>query len=133
MKAALTRKQLPGAPNLGKWLHHVNTAVFRLEQEGPLDSNLSVHDQLSQLNVLVQLEHVSSYPIVRERTAAGTLQLSGWWFDVASGNMYVYERATRSFEVLDRREADRLLARLDDKEGTGQTERRQSREEQPRG
>ena len=114
MKAALGRKQVPEAPNLGKWLHHANTAVFRLEQEGPLNASFSPHDQLSQLNVLVQLEQLMTYPLVRERVAAGTLRLGGWWFDIASGNMFAYERSTHSFEVIDRQEAERLIARFDE-------------------
>jgi len=35
-----------------------------------------------------------------------------WWFDIATGNMYAYERASRSFAVIDRQVADRLIARL---------------------
>ena len=53
-----------------------------------------------------------SYPIVREQVAAGVLHLSGWWFDIATGNMYSYERASRSFAVIDRQLAERLIARL---------------------
>src|ERR1700678_3365187 len=56
MKAALTRKPMLETPNLARWLHHATSAAFRLEQEGPLDSQLSPHNQLSQLNVLTQLE-----------------------------------------------------------------------------
>src|ERR1700678_2078673 len=66
MKAALLRKPMPETPNLAKWLHHSTSASFRLEHEGPLDGRLSPHNQLSQLNVLTQLEHLMSYPIVRE-------------------------------------------------------------------
>ena len=113
MKAALARKPTPGAPNLAKWLHHAASAVFRLDQEGPLDPRLNPHDQLSQLNVLAQLEHLASYPIVRERLADGTLHLSGWWFDIASGDMFAYQRARRLFEVIDRDAAERLVSLLD--------------------
>jgi carbonic anhydrase len=112
MKAALAPNAKPGAPNLEKWLHHASTAAFRLEHEGALDDALQPHDQLSQLNVLVQIEHLMSYPIVRAQVAAGTLHLSGWWFDIATGDMYSYERASRSFEVIDRQVAERLIARL---------------------
>lgn len=126
MKAALARKQVPEAPNLSKWLCHANTSVFRLEREGPLNASFSAHDQLSQLNVLVQLEHLASYPIVTERVAAGTLRLNAWWFDIVSGNMFAYEQMTRSFELIDRQEADRLLARLDAGKDTGQSRRLQS-------
>jgi carbonic anhydrase len=62
--------------------------------------------------VLVQLEHLMSYPVVRGRVAAGALHLSGWWFDIATGNMYSYERASRSFVVIDRELAEQLIARL---------------------
>jgi len=47
----------------------VAAAGFRLEHEGPLDAALKPHDQLSQLNVLVQIEHLMSYGIVRGRSS----------------------------------------------------------------
>ena len=111
--AALAHKPTPEAPNLALWLTHADPAVRKLKLDGPLDPRLLPHDQLSQLNVLVQLEHLMTYPAVRERAAAGALRLNGWWFDIATGDISAYEPETRSFEVLDRREADRLLARLD--------------------
>jgi carbonic anhydrase len=115
MKAALETTPAADMPNLAKWLHHCASAVFRLDQEGPLDPQLRTHDQLSQLNVLVQLEHLATYPILRERLVAGTLQLNGWWFDIAKGEMFAYQREKRRFETIDRNLADRLLSRLDAK------------------
>ncbi|HVA50994.1 MAG TPA: carbonic anhydrase [Pirellulales bacterium] len=112
MKAAMERKPTSETPNLNKWLHHCNTALFRLDQEGPLNRALPAHDQLSQINVLVQLEHLMSYPIVRQRVHAGALQLGGWWFDIAQARMLSYERETRAFEPIDRRAAERLMQRL---------------------
>jgi carbonic anhydrase len=113
MKAVMASDSRQEAPNLTKWLHHADGAAFRLEHEGALDATLKPYDQLSQLNALVQLEHLMSYPIVRERVAAGTLRLSAWWFEVASGTMHAYDRASRSFEVIDRATADQLVAQLD--------------------
>lgn len=112
MKAVVNRNPKLEAPNLDQWLNHANTAAFRLEHEGALDAALKIHDQLSQMNVLVQLEHLMTYPIVRERVAAQTLHLSGWWFEIASGDMYCYEPTSRSFEIIDRQEAERLVGRL---------------------
>jgi carbonic anhydrase len=112
MKVALKRKPMPETPNLAKWLHHATSAAFRLEHEGPLDSQLSPHNQLPQLNVLVQLEHLMSYPLVSERVALGILHLSGWWYDVATGGMFAYERDIRRFGAIDRNSAERLIDRL---------------------
>ncbi len=113
MKAVLTRNPNLKAPNLDKWLCNTHTAARRLEHEGALNAALKPHDQLSQLNVLVQLEHLMSYPIVQEQVAAGVLHLSGWWFDIANGDMYAYESASKLFEIIDRQEAERLIGRLD--------------------
>ena len=112
MKAVIANETRSETPNLVRWLHHAHTAALRLEHEGPLDNGLRPHDQLSQLNVLVQLEHLMSYSIVRSRVLSGSLRLSGWWFDVASGAMYAYDRDSRRFEIIDRRLAERLIVQL---------------------
>src|SRR5262245_34643641 len=95
MKAMLVRNAKLKAPSFDKWLYHANNAVFRLEHEGPLDDSLPPHDQLSQLNVLVQLEHLMTHRIVHSQVAAGALVVSGWWFDIPTGNMYAYDRQKR--------------------------------------
>ena len=102
MKAVLDPDAVAGAPNLGRWLYHADEAAFRLTRDGPLDGSLSRHDQLSQLNVLSQLDHLRTYPVVRDRVAEGRLQLYGWWFDVGSGDMYAWHEAERRFVLIDR-------------------------------
>jgi carbonic anhydrase len=117
MKAVLKRSQPAGAPNLARWLHHADGAAERLAVEGALDASLAPHDQLSQLNVLLQLEHLMTYPIVRDRVEAGALHLAGWWFNIATGDMFSYESASRSFELIERRRSADLMARFHDKFG----------------
>jgi carbonic anhydrase len=114
MKSVLKPDTRLKTPNLERWLHHAEPAAARLEHEGPLDAALPPHDQLSQLNVLVQMQHLMSYPIVRQQVAAKRLAVSGWWFNVATGEMYAYERARRSFLAIERDLADRLIRVLDD-------------------
>ena len=110
MKAVTAHASRPDAPNLNKWLEHAQAAARRLGQ-GAADARLKPHDQVSQINVLVQLEHLASYAIVRERVAAGTLRLHGWWFEVASGSMHAYDPALDRFELIDRGMVKRLIAR----------------------
>jgi carbonic anhydrase len=112
MAAVLAGGGVPGAPNIAKWLHHAATARFRLENEGPLDAGLPPADQLSQINVLIQLEHLMTYPIVRDKVAGGELHLSGLWFSIGKGEVSAYERDRRSFVAIDRAEAERLSQRL---------------------
>ena len=72
---------------------------------------MSRPNRVSQLNVLVQLEHLLTYSDMRTAVERGALQLSGWWFDIASGDMYVYQPDARAFAVIDRDMAERLVGR----------------------
>ncbi|HEX4130720.1 MAG TPA: carbonic anhydrase [Pirellulales bacterium] len=112
MRAALDPSAVPKGSNLGKWLHHCASAVFRLEQEGPLDRSLSVHNQLSQVNVLVQLEHLMTYPIVKEKVLAKKIRICGWWFEIRSGEMHAYNKEARKFEPIDRDASVRIIERI---------------------
>ncbi|HWB01363.1 MAG TPA: carbonic anhydrase [Pirellulales bacterium] len=112
MRAALDPTAAPKDSNLGKWLHHCASAVFRLQQEGPLDSTLTVQNQLSQMNVLLQLEHLMTYPIVRERVEAKKIRICGWWFEIRSGEMHAFNRQTRKFEPIDRETSVAIIERI---------------------
>jgi carbonic anhydrase len=107
MKAVLAPAALDDAPNLAAWLAHARPAASRLAQEAA-PPGLAAYDRLSQLNVLVQLEHLMTYPDVRTAVDEGALRLSAWWFDIAKGDMYVWQDDMRSFAVIDRPMAERL-------------------------
>jgi carbonic anhydrase len=109
MKAVLAPGPVDDAPNLAAWLHHVAPASSLLAQEAASAAGLKPYDRLSQLNVLVQLDHLMTYPIVRAAVESGALRLSGWWFDIATGDMYAHRSETRSFDVIDRRLAEQLI------------------------
>lgn len=115
MAAVHGRKVLPGAPNLRRWLDHAEEAAARLAREGGLDPSLKHVDQLSQLNVLLQIEHLMTYPAVRERVADGRLTLAGWWFEIASGAMFSYEEDRRAFRPIERSLGLRLMERFSER------------------
>jgi len=113
MQAALQGRERLTLPNLKSWLRLAEPALRKLSQNAALSSELPAHDLLSQWNVLEQLEHLRSYPIVREKIGAGELALHGWWFDIAKVDVYVYEKEFGRFTLLDETEASRILATLD--------------------
>jgi carbonic anhydrase len=55
---------------------------------------------LSQLNVLAQIEHLRTYPAVREMESAGKLAVHGWWFDIAGADVYAFNAGQRRFALL---------------------------------
>ena len=100
--------------HLRSWLGHGDQALKDLHNGKVLDKNLAPHNTLSQLNVLQQIEHLRSYPLVLGAMQEGTLRLHGWWFDIAKAEVLAYEESENKFILIDEIEAERLLQRLHD-------------------
>jgi carbonic anhydrase len=113
MKATLSGGVVDGAPNLSNWLRHAKPALERLKTETSVGVGLKPHNQLSQLNALLQLEHIASYPVVKKKVEAGELRLHAWWFDIADARVYCYEASAKKFLPIDEAEAERLLSRIE--------------------
>jgi carbonic anhydrase len=101
--------------NLRAWLRHGEKGIDDLSAKPDFAKTLSRHNRLSQFNVLQQLEHLKTYPIISERLKAGTLKLFGWWFELTNADVYAYEEEQNKFVLFDEEEADRILKRLDKK------------------
>jgi len=102
-----------GATNLKSWLRHGKTSLKKLEAGSTLGAHLERHNQLSQLNVLEQIEHLKTYPIVAERLEKGTLRLHAWWFDIKEADVYEYEPEDGGFRLIDEEYAEILLERVE--------------------
>ncbi|MFM7200964.1 MAG: carbonic anhydrase [Myxococcota bacterium] len=112
MRALLEGREKLSPPNLQNWLAHGEESVERWRAGKAPDKSLSAHNQLSQLNVLQQIEHVMAYPMVQERIRAGKLRVHGWWFDIAKADVYAYEEDEGCFSLLDEAHTERIITRL---------------------
>lgn len=99
-------------PHLESWLKHGEVSLNKVREGFVLDSSLSEHNQISQVNVLEQMQHICSYPFIRERIEKKQLKVHGWWFDIANADVYCYEQAFKQFILIDEKEAKLILARL---------------------
>ncbi|QRN99400.1 carbonic anhydrase [Archangium violaceum] len=111
MKAVLAGYNDQKTPNLSSWLDIGRPALAAMANT-KVGEGLPPADRLSQLNVLQQLEHLRSYPLVRERLEAGTLRLHGWWFDIGHARVHVYRADLERFIPIDELEGERMLAEL---------------------
>lgn len=102
----------PCCSHLASWLQYGKEALNKLKNGFTLDPTLSEHNQLSQINVLQQMEHVKSYSFVRERIEKKQLRVHGWWFDIAQANVYAYEAEVNRFILMDEKKAKRMLEKL---------------------
>jgi carbonic anhydrase len=111
MAALLRGRSHVAPPSLRDWLRHGEGSVRRLDQE-KLNPRLEPHNQLSQVNVLEQLEHLATYPVVRERLREGRVRLHGWWFDIREAEVYGYDEEEKRFQLIDENYAEVLLKHL---------------------
>lgn len=93
IRALLSAESLP--PDLGKleaWLEQ--TEVRNLLRNLPS----SLHaDEVARLNVLAQIDHLRSYPLVASRVAEGALSLGSWYFDVGTGDVLEWSEEAQRF------------------------------------
>lgn len=112
MRALENQFNDPCCPHLIDWLKHGASALQKVKHGQVIDGTLSIHNQISQMNVLEQIENIKTYPFIQERISQGTLQVHGWWFDIGRADVYCYEPAAGRFILIDEQEAKLILKRL---------------------
>ena len=100
IQAILKGRQKIAGDHLKSWLEYAENAgslVSKVEFSG---NALAEHNKISQANVLLQLAHLKTYPLIQERMKAGRLNLHGWWFDIGSGDIYSFDEGTKRFGLI---------------------------------
>lgn len=82
------------------WLTYGEQATTMLSHIDFAGDPLAEHNKISQANVLLQLAHLTSYPLVQERIGARQVHLHGWWFDIGTGNVYRFDPITKRFTLI---------------------------------
>ncbi|MDQ3262558.1 MAG: carbonic anhydrase [Myxococcota bacterium] len=101
------------APNLEAWLKNGESALKDFHTGRNVGVDIPEADRLSQLNVLSQLEHIQTYPVVQARLRAGTLRLHGWWFDIGHAQVHTFRQSLQRFVPIDEAQGEALLRELD--------------------
>ena len=82
----------PGATNLRQWLNLGREAVLPVAEPGP-----EVLRRTEQRAVVLQLERLMEYPMVRERVEEKKLVLHGWHYVIEDGEVHVFDVRRGSF------------------------------------
>lgn len=101
MQALIHGVDACSCPHLGAWLKHGEESLRKVRNGSILNPALSEDNQVSQVNVLQQMQHMMSYPFIRERVEKKQLRVHGWWFDIAHADVYYYERKVNQFLLID--------------------------------
>jgi carbonic anhydrase len=95
--AILHPERVQHLPFVSRWLA-ASSSIPRLIEEryGHLDGEAQMAAAVQE-NVLVQLENLRSFDFVARRLDAGTLNMSGWVFKIATGEVFDYDPITAQF------------------------------------
>ena len=98
MRALIEAPDLSSMPNLEEWLslaQPVRDTVLQRYQH--LEEPEHRYNAAAEENVLFALENLKTFPCVQKRLEEGTLSLHGWYFKIASAELYAYDPNTKQF------------------------------------
>jgi carbonic anhydrase len=105
--AILHPERVRHLPNVSRWLAESSRipaliAERYVDLQGEARMNAAVQE-----NVLLQLENLRTFDFVARRLDAGTLKMSAWVFQIATGDLFDYDPLSEQFLRLGAEEGDR--------------------------
>ncbi len=93
-------EDLAHLPHVRKWLEvssEVPGRVHRLMEEGSAEEREWLTEQV---NVLVQMKNLLTYPYIRDRYEAGSLSIYGWHYIIETGEVFTFNDDKEVFELI---------------------------------
>ena len=109
MQGLINPQATADMPVVTDWLGLAGPVVERAKSRlGPM-SAAQLLDGVIEQNVLVQMEHLQTYPVVRDAAAAGRLRLHAWVYVFERGEVRAYDQRTDRFVPLSESARHKLL------------------------
>jgi carbonic anhydrase len=99
MKALLKPESAEGMPTVKSWLTNGKSALSVAETIHKLQER-EILPVLTEQNVLMQLAHLRTHPSVAGAMARKELTVSGWVYDIGSGEVRIAENGSDEFVKL---------------------------------
>ena len=109
MKALLASDSVAKMPAVRNWLRNAHAALSVAETLNERDdSQRPILDVLTEQNVLLQLQHLKTHPSVAGAMAQGHLTLSGWIYEIGTGDAPSGGHATAARQITLMRRSGRI-------------------------
>lgn len=98
MKGLCHPELLGQMPNVAAWLKHSHAAHSIVCEAYPdtMEEKEKIR-AVAMENVVVQLDHLRTHPSVAAKLAKGEIALHGWFFDIETGAILVYDGTAKRF------------------------------------
>ena len=109
MKGALNPGALTDLPHVQNWLEHSRGAVDAVRARTGDDTSETLSD-VTEENVVLQLQHLRTHPAVLAKLATGEVDLHGWVYDIEHGTISAFDEETGQFLPVEERYAELMSA-----------------------
>jgi carbonic anhydrase len=100
VKALLDPKQAKGLPAVQAWLAQAETTRRVVEENYRHLKGRALHVMTTQENVRIQIEHLQTHPSVAAKLRKGALNVHGWVYSIATGDIWIYDPQQERFAPL---------------------------------
>ena len=84
-------------PLVYDWLQHAESTRRLVLENYPHLSGEELIETLVAENVLIQIENLKTYPMVRARIHQGKLRIYGWIYEIETGEVLAYDAQTHTY------------------------------------
>ena len=109
MKGAIDPEGLSRLLHVKEWLGHCRAATEVVREKRDCDLCLEHLDEVTQENIVLQLQHLRTHPAVAAKLATKQVVLHGWMYDIETGEVTCYNPESEKFEPMEERYA-KLIA-----------------------
>lgn len=101
MQAVIDGRCTVEHPSLQAWLRHAEPAYQRYKNGYRIHDDMAMHNAVSQINVLQQVEHLKTYTCVHDQLSRGALKIHAWWFDLATADVHYFDSKHQHYKIID--------------------------------
>lgn len=99
MSGLLHPEQLRDMPRVAEWLKYAAVVREAMTEAGQIDGPAAL-ERAVETNVVVQLDHLRTHPAVADKLKSGQINLHGWVYHIATGEVTSYDADRREFAPL---------------------------------
>lgn len=102
IKGALDMSVVEGLPHVKEWLSHTRSAMEIVRERHDIASGQPIsHEHLNEAieeNVLQQVQHIRTHPIVAAKLATNKVEIHGWIYNIKNGQVRCCRHDSTEFQ-----------------------------------
>ena len=95
-----SEEELAHLPHVRRWLAISQEVRARVDRQIGSGSAQKREWMTEQINILVQMRNLLTYPYVKDRYQQGRLKIYGWYYIIETGEIFNFNDQTEAFELV---------------------------------